>query len=60
LGEALSLQWKDIDLTDGVITVLKAKNQKQRKVPVHDSLRELLDNYQNAVDGFRNARKACF
>ena len=33
-GEALALQWKDINFDDGVITIQRAKNNKQRRVPM--------------------------
>lgn len=35
IGEVLSLQMKDIDLENGIITVRNAKNEKDRLVPLH-------------------------
>lgn len=49
LGEALSLQVKHIDFCDGIISVIHAKNDKQRLVPVHDSVKELLNRYCAAL-----------
>jgi integrase len=46
LGEGVSLRWKDIDLERGVITIGKAKNLKQRLLPVDGSMTELLKNYR--------------
>jgi integrase len=48
LGEAISLTWDDIDLREGVITIRKAKNQKQRIVPMSDELSRILMLYRNA------------
>ena len=45
LGEALSLRWCDINFDTKVITIRKAKNQKQRIVPISNSLTEVLKSY---------------
>jgi len=49
LGEALALRWGDIDFETEVIVIRKAKNHKQRIVPISSSLAETLRLY--------NARK---
>jgi integrase len=49
LSEALSLTWEDVDLDAGVLTILKAKNQKQRFVPFSQSLMGLLKRYKTLV-----------
>ena len=49
LGEGLSLEWEDIDLEHGIITIRKAKNMKQRFVPMSNSLTELLTLYKKKV-----------
>jgi integrase len=49
LGEALALRWGDIDFKSEVIVIRKAKNHKQRIVPISSSLTETLRLY--------NARK---
>jgi integrase len=48
LGEAASLTWDDIDLREGVLMVKKAKNQKQRVVPMSEELTRILTLYRNA------------
>ncbi len=45
VGEALALQWKDVDLYNGILTIKKAKNNKQRRIPVSNSLKSLLAQY---------------
>jgi len=42
LGEALLLRWCDICLNSGLIRILKAKNVKQRQIPITPSMSELL------------------
>ena len=46
LGEALSLKWEHMDLESAVITVRHAKNEKQRVVPMSNSLNELCKQYR--------------
>ena len=47
VGEALALRWENIDLDIGIITILEAKNNKQRFVPINDSLTALLSQYRS-------------
>ena len=42
LGEGLLLRWQNINLDTGVITIFEAKNNRQRIVPMSNSLTELL------------------
>jgi len=49
LREAITIEWKEIDLDNGVIRIHKAKNQKQRVVPISDSLKSVLLLYQRFV-----------
>jgi integrase len=44
LGEILNLQWKDVELDKGVITVEKSKNGKVRKIPINKLLTNILSN----------------
>jgi len=44
LGEVLCLKAKDINFQTGVITVTHVKMDKQRFVPVHVSLKEIIFN----------------
>lgn len=45
LNEALNLQFKHLDLENGIIFILHAKNNKQRLVPMHESLTKLISGY---------------
>jgi integrase len=53
LGEGLTLRWKNIDLENGILTITKAKNLKQRFVPMDSSLTAILKDYKEMtkVDG---------
>ena len=44
-GEALSLRVRDVDLENGVLTILKAKFDKERLVPVAQTLKVRLQRY---------------
>ena len=46
IQETLVLQWRDVNLETGVITILEAKNNRQRYVPMSKSLCELLRQYK--------------
>jgi integrase len=46
INECCWLRWKDVDLDNGVLTILEAKNQKQRLVPMDHSLTETLKSYR--------------
>jgi integrase len=48
LGEAISLKWDDVNLSDGVITIKAAKNKKQRIVPMGAELTRILNLYKMA------------
>ncbi|NLN40337.1 MAG: tyrosine-type recombinase/integrase [Smithella sp.] len=47
VGEALALRWENIDSDAGIITILEAKNNRQRRVPISDSLTDLLQQYRD-------------
>ena len=49
LGEALALRWCDINFDTKVITIKKAKNKKQRIVPISNSLAEVLILYNGRM-----------
>jgi integrase len=49
LGEGLSLRWVNIDLENGIIIIQKAKNMKQRLVPMSSSMTRLLIQYKEKV-----------
>ena len=52
ITEVLELRWTDVNLKTGVITVINAKNKKQRFVPMHDSLTDMLNLYQKRIRRF--------
>jgi integrase len=41
-GEILALNWADVDLTRGVLVVMKSKNQERRTIPLNVRVFELL------------------
>jgi integrase len=45
IGETLALQMKDIDLKNGILTLVNTKNKKHRLVPMSSSLSEILRCY---------------
>ncbi|WP_019555670.1 tyrosine-type recombinase/integrase [Propionispira raffinosivorans] len=49
IGETLSLKMKDVDLNIGVLTLKYTKGNKQRLVPMHPSLTEILRRYCMAM-----------
>jgi integrase len=51
LGEGVSLRWKDIDLDRGIITIRRAKNLKQRLLPIDCSMTALLKDYRAMTRG---------
>ena len=57
IGEALDLRLNDVDLERGILTIRDAKFNKQRRVPISDSLREVLRMYYNRkfIDPRRDA-----
>jgi integrase/recombinase XerD len=50
LGEALTLDRDDVDLSAGVLAIRRAKFGKSRFVPVHDSTRRALRRYAQERD----------
>ena len=50
LGEALSLDIADVNLSDGILTVRNTKFGKSRFVPVHRSTRQALADYARRRD----------
>lgn len=49
ITEVLTLRWTDINIEEGVITAKNAKNKKQRFVPMHSSLTDILKLYQKRI-----------
>jgi site-specific recombinase XerD len=50
LGEALALDRDDVDLREGVLAVRRGKFGKSRFVPVHESTRQALRQYEKQRD----------
>jgi integrase/recombinase XerD len=50
ISEALNLQGKDVDWSEGVITIHRAKFGKSRLVPLHPSTRKVLSAYAERRD----------
>ncbi len=49
IGETLSLKMEDVDLDAGVLTLKCTKGNKQRIIPMHHSLSEILQHYCMAM-----------
>ena len=47
LNEILSLQWKDIDFENNLITLDETKGGSSRKIPINDTLKEVLLSLKN-------------
>ena len=45
LGEALTLQIRDVDFSDGLLIIKDGKGSKERLVPMHNSLTSVLRQY---------------
>ncbi|WP_164954130.1 tyrosine-type recombinase/integrase [Succinivibrio dextrinosolvens] len=45
IGETLKLRVKDVDFINAILTMRFAKNNKQRFVPMHESLNQMLKSY---------------
>ncbi len=50
LSELCALRWRDLDLADGLVTVL-GKGSKQRSVPVGSHARKALDDWRRELQG---------
>lgn len=50
IGETLALQMKDVDLDGGILTLLHTKKEKQRFVPMSQSLTEIMRSYCLAME----------
>lgn len=50
LNEALTLQLNHLDFQNGVIRIIYSKNNKQRLVPMHESLTKLVSKYCKAMN----------
>ena len=55
IGETLSIQMKDVDLDKGCLVLRKTKRNKERVVPMHESLTAILKDYCYAMGYIANA-----
>lgn len=51
LGEALSLQWHDVDMERGMITLFRSKTQSHTTVGITDRVRAMLGVRQQSISG---------
>jgi integrase len=58
LGEALGLDRRDVDLTEGVLEIRVAKQQRQREVPIHPSTASALRSYARERERLSPAAKS--
>jgi integrase len=54
ISEALTLKCEDVDLDNGVLLIMNGKNNVSRLVPVSESLRQYLSNYDSKVERVGN------
>jgi len=60
IGETLSLRMSDVDLDNGVLALRYTKGDKQRLVPMHTSLHEILRRYCMAMGLLGDPKKYLF
>lgn len=58
ITEALSIEKQDIDLEKGTLLLLNTKNEKERLVPMADSLRETCRKYAYKIQFVRKANES--
>jgi integrase len=46
MSESVGLQCKDVDLTQGILTIVQTKFGKSRRVPLHPSTQRVLQQYE--------------
>lgn len=52
LSEALNLKLKDVDIDEGTLTILQSKNNKDRKIPMAESLGNRCKKYNREMHLF--------
>lgn len=52
LSEALNLKFKDVDVTEGTLTILQSKNNKDRKIPMAESMINRCKKYNKEMHPF--------
>ncbi len=51
-GEILSLKWRDVDLENRIITVIKTKNNETKQLPINQSLHDELLRLPKSKNGY--------
>ncbi|MBP1931853.1 tyrosine-type recombinase/integrase [Ammoniphilus resinae] len=54
ISEALALKCEHVDLENGILVIMNGKNNVSRLVPVSESLRQYLSNYDSKVERAEN------
>lgn len=60
ISEALSLKNEDVDLNEGLLTIHGTKFGKSRLVPIHESTRKVLSDYQRRRDSTLNGHQTTY
>lgn len=60
LGEALQLTMAQLNLKSGYIVLMETKNNRERIVPIHQSLAEMLFRYASAMEILANPESPVF
>lgn len=50
LGELLSLEWKDVNLKEGIITLEHTKNRERRIIPLNEVAHEAIQSLPRRID----------
>jgi integrase len=59
IGEAVALEREDVDLDAGLVTIRKAKGDRERLVPLHPTSIEALRRYASARDRLCPTPRSC-
>ena len=59
-NEGRNLLTEGVDLHNGIITIHESKGYRERKIPVHPSVREMLSKYDSVVSKLLPDRKVFF
>jgi integrase len=51
-GELFKLQWRDVDLENGFISIREPKGGKSQKIPLNDGAREVLEGIERGKGPF--------
>ena len=60
LREALTLEWNNIDLKSGVMDIIEAKNNVQRRIPLSCSLQTLMIQYKDMIVSYGESGRYVF